>query len=76
VIPRMWRSEPGGVRATDGHTLSMRHEREKVKEEATKEFRLHERLEREFERRFILPVAADTEHLRRPSPRVCSKCAP
>ena len=48
----------------DDHTLSIRGEREKVKEETTKEFRLHERLEREFERRFILPVAADTEHLK------------
>ena len=46
------------------HMLSIRGEREKVKEETTKEFTLHERLEREFERRFILPVAADTEHLK------------
>ena len=48
----------------DDHTLSIRGEREKVKEETTKQFRLHERLEREFERRFVLPVAADTEHLK------------
>ena len=45
------------------HTLAIRGEREKVKEEA-KEFALHERLERQFERRFILPVAADTEHVK------------
>jgi HSP20 family protein len=48
------------------HTLSIRGEREKVKEEKVKakEFALHERLERRFERRFILPVAADTEHVK------------
>jgi len=48
----------------DDHTLSIRGEREKVAEEKTKEFRLHERFEREFERRFVLPAAADTEHMR------------
>jgi HSP20 family protein len=46
------------------HTLSIKGEREKATEDQAKEFRLHERLEREFERRFILPVAADTEHLK------------
>ena len=46
------------------HTLAIRGEREKVTEEKTKEFALHERLERQFERRFILPVAADTEHVK------------
>ena len=46
------------------HTLSIRGERETVKEEKAKEFVLHERLERQFERRFILPVAADTEHVK------------
>ena len=46
------------------HTLSIKGEREKVTEETTKEFRLHERLEREFQRRFFLPVATDTEHLK------------
>ena len=46
------------------HTLSIRGEREKVTEETTKEFRLHERLEREFQRRFLLPVATDTQHLK------------
>jgi len=46
------------------HTLSIRGEREKVKEQKAKEFALHERLERRFERRFILPVAADTEHVK------------
>ncbi len=46
------------------HTLAIKGEREKVKEEKTKEFTLHERLEREFERRFVLPTEADTEHLK------------
>jgi HSP20 family protein len=46
------------------HTVAIRGTHEKVKEETTKEFALHERLEREFERRFVLPTDADTEHLR------------
>lgn len=46
------------------HTLAIKGQREKTKEEKTKEFSLHERLEREFERRFVLPVEADTEHLK------------
>lgn len=45
------------------HTLAIRGVREQTKEEKSKAFTLHERLEREFERRFVLPVAADTEHL-------------
>lgn len=46
------------------HTLSVKGSREKTKQEKTKEFSLHERLEREFERRFVLPSEADTEHLK------------
>ena len=46
------------------HTLAVKGEREKTKEEKTKEFSLHERIERKFERRFVLPVEADTEHLK------------
>jgi HSP20 family protein len=46
------------------HTLAIRGARGKTKEEKTREFALHERLEREFERRFILPSEADTEHLK------------
>jgi HSP20 family protein len=46
------------------HALSITGEREKVTEETTKDFTLHERLEREFERRFVLPADVDTEHLR------------
>jgi HSP20 family protein len=46
------------------HTLAIKGVREKTKEEKTKEFALHERLEREFERRFVLPSEADTEHVK------------
>jgi HSP20 family molecular chaperone IbpA len=34
-----------------------------VTEEKEKSFRLHERLEREFERTFVLPVEVDTDHV-------------
>lgn len=46
------------------HMLSIKGSRTKAKEETRKEFALRERLEREFERRFILPSEADTEHLK------------
>ncbi len=46
------------------HTLAIKGSREKVEEEKTKEFALHERLERMFERRFVLPNEADSEHLK------------
>ena len=46
------------------HTLAIKGSREKTTEEKTKQFALHERLEREFERRFVLPRDADTEHLK------------
>jgi HSP20 family protein len=46
------------------HTLAIKGARTKAKEERTKEYALHERLEREFERRFVLPSGADTEHLK------------
>jgi len=46
------------------HTLAIKGAHEKTKEEKTKEFALHERLERMFERRFILPSEADTENLK------------
>jgi HSP20 family protein len=45
------------------HTLVVKGEQcETEKEE--KSFRLHERLEREFERRFALPAEADTDHVK------------
>jgi HSP20 family protein len=46
------------------HTLAIKGSREKIEEEETKEFAVHERLERMFERRFVLPREADTEHLK------------
>jgi HSP20 family protein len=46
------------------HTLAIKGKREKTKEETTREFALRERLEREFERRFVLPTEADTEHMK------------
>ena len=45
------------------HTLAIRGRRETTEAKA-REFSLHERLEREFERRFVLPPAADTEHVK------------
>ena len=46
------------------HLLVIKGSRTKSKEEERKEFTLHERLERAFERRFIVPSEADTEHLK------------
>ena len=46
------------------HTLAIKGSREKTKEDETKEFALHERIERAFERRFILPSEVDTEHMK------------
>jgi HSP20 family protein len=46
------------------HTLAIKGAREKTTEEKTKKFALHERIEREFERRFVLPSEADTEHVK------------
>jgi HSP20 family protein len=46
------------------HTLTVKGERSGRREEKDKTFRLHERLERQFERRFALPSDADTEHIK------------
>lgn len=46
------------------HTLVVKGERKEAKEAEEKTFRLRERLEREFERRFMLPTEADTKHLK------------
>jgi HSP20 family protein len=46
------------------HTLAIKGAHAKTEEEKTREFALHERIEREFERRFILPSDADTEHVK------------
>ena len=55
------------------HHLTVKGERLETKEQQKKAFRLHERLEREFERRFELPQDADTEHVQATSPRACSR---
>lgn len=46
------------------HTLAIKGQREKTSDEKRKEFALQERLEREFERRFTLPIVADTKHVK------------
>ena len=45
------------------HTVTVKGERTETKDEKQKSFRLRERLEREFERRFELPAESDTEHV-------------
>jgi HSP20 family protein len=50
-----------GIEVSD-HTLTITGERSETKENE-KTYRLRERLERTFERRFHLPVAADTTHV-------------
>jgi HSP20 family protein len=45
------------------HTLKIKGERMKEKEEKEKTFYLHERLEKHFERTFTLPPEADVEHI-------------
>ncbi len=51
-----------GIEVFD-HTVSVRGVRKVTKEEQDKAFHVHERLEREFERRFELPAEADTKHV-------------
>jgi HSP20 family protein len=46
------------------HTLAVKGSHSGDKEEKRKEFALHERLERQFERRFVLPREADTKHVK------------
>jgi HSP20 family protein len=45
------------------HTLAVKGERKEEKEQEGKTFRLHERLAKEFERRFELPPEADSAEL-------------
>jgi HSP20 family protein len=52
-----------GIEVSD-HTVTVKGARKEEKEEKEKSFHLRERLEREFERRFELPVEADTGHVR------------
>jgi HSP20 family protein len=51
------------VEALD-NTLVVKGERTELKEPEKKVFRLRERLEKEFERRFMLPAETDTKHLK------------
>lgn len=51
-----------GIEVSD-HTLTVTGERKETTEEKQKAFRLRERLEHEFERRFQLPLEADTKHV-------------
>ena len=46
------------------HTLAVKGSHSRTTDEKQKEFALQERVEREFERRFVLPGEADTEHLK------------
>jgi len=52
-----------GIEVTD-HTLVVRGERTEMEEDPEKQFRLRERLEQTFERRFYLPADADTKHVK------------
>ena len=46
------------------HTLTIEGERKtEIEEEPEKAFRFRERVERTFERRFFLPLEADTDHV-------------
>jgi HSP20 family protein len=51
------------VELTD-HTLAVRGERKQMTDEEARAFALRERLERKFERRFMLPSTADTTHVK------------
>jgi HSP20 family protein len=51
-----------GIEVFD-HRLTIKGERTEAKERKEKTFRLRERLEREFERRFELPEEVDTKHV-------------
>jgi HSP20 family protein len=51
-----------GLEVTD-HTLTVKGEARAEQEKKDKTFLLHERLEQTFERRFQLPVDADTDRL-------------
>jgi HSP20 family protein len=52
-----------GVEVSD-HQLIVKGERTDAKEKEEKAFQLRERLERAFERRFVLPAEADTKHVK------------
>lgn len=50
------------IEITD-HVLAIKGERKEKTEEEKKDYRLHERLERHFERRFEIPPTADVDKL-------------
>jgi HSP20 family protein len=52
-----------GIEVSD-HQLTVKGERTEAKEQKEKAFRLRERFEREFERRFELPAEADTKQVK------------
>lgn len=52
-----------GVEISD-HTLAVTGERTESTEKKDKALQMRERLERRFERRFELPLAADSEHVK------------
>ena len=51
-----------GLEVSD-HRLTITGEREETKDETAKAYRIHERLERRFERTFPLPPEIDSEHV-------------
>jgi HSP20 family protein len=46
------------------HTLAVKGERRETVERPETELRIHERLEKHFERRFVLPIEADTDKVK------------
>jgi HSP20 family protein len=60
-VPGFERDELG-IEVSD-HQLTVKGQRKQAEEQGEKAFRLRERLEHEFERRFVLPAEADTEHV-------------
>jgi len=51
-----------GLELSD-HRLTVKGEREELKEETAKAYRIHERLEHHFERTFLLPPEVDGKHV-------------
>ncbi len=60
-VPGFERDELG-IEVSD-HQLTVTGRRKQAEDQSEKAFRLRERLEHEFERRFVLPAEADTEHV-------------
>jgi HSP20 family protein len=50
------------IELTD-HRLTVTGEREELKDEDAKSYRVHERIDRQFERTFLLPPEIDSEHV-------------